>query len=372
MRTIDNPLADKLRALGGILEPLANVGGQKHSETAISFGDVDGELDALRRGVGLVDLSARGLLVITGEERAAWLHGLCTQDIKAMGSGQGGYACHVDIKGRIQADMRVGVFDEMILMDMEPGLAAPLRRQLKRFIVMEKVGIVDRSGESGAIGVAGPGAAALIAELCGEDLSGLPTHHLRAVALGDEDAIVAATDQLGAPGYRIAVSRAGLGATFDRLLGAGGGACRPVGWQAVEVARVGAGLARFGPELGPEVLFNEAGLATAVSFTKGCYLGQEIVERVDARGRVGRRLMGLRLDAQPGALPEPGSLITNEARKLGVLTSVAWVEGRALALGFIHRDDNEPGARLQIVPEEGAGGAPCHALVVERDQLGAS
>ncbi len=361
---VENPLAALLESRGAVMAPISNVGGQKHTQTALSFGDEAGELEALTGGVGLLDLTARGLLVVEGADRASWLHGLCTQDIKKMPSGGGGYACHIDIKGRIVADMRVGVFEEMILLDVEPGMAASLRRLLKRFVVMERVTVADRSAQVGTLGLAGPGAAATLGRALGEELSAMAPHGVRPGAVGDLDVLVSATDQLGGPGFRISTARESVGELFEALERAG---ARPCGWEAMERSRIRAGVPRFGAELGPEVLFNEAGLDTAVSFTKGCYLGQEIVERVDARGKVGRRLMGLVIEGS--GVPAPGGVIANGERALGEVTSSARVGARVLAMGYIHRADNAPGSRLVVRPPEGQEGEVFEAVIVERGAL---
>ncbi len=364
VRKVANPLLSLFDDSAHV-EARHGVNGTRLYDVAIDFGAPDKETHALGHGAALVDLTNRGLLVITGADRAPWLHGLCTQDIKGLEHSHGAYACHVDIKGRIMADMRVGVWQEMILMDLEPGLAPGLRRALKRFVVMEDVKVVDRTNVTGTIGLIGPQAAAVLQDLCGLSFDQLPTHHLQAAQIANLEVLVAATDQFGVPGFRISVARQDTAELWQHLLQAAP-QLQPCGLGALEHAQLKAGIPRFGVELSPKVLFNEAELTTAVSFTKGCYLGQEVVERVDARGRVGRRLLGLVLqNATAQNLPPNGSAISNDQRKLGHLTSVAWDEelNAAIALGFIHRADNEPGARLKVDSD-------WEAIVVERGHWG--
>jgi len=369
LRTIENPISETLRSLGAEMAPVRNVGGQKSTQTALSFGDVGGELEAIQTSAALVDLSARGLLAITGADRAAWLHGLCTQEIKGMSSGEGAYACHIDIKGRIQADMRVSVFEEMILLDLEPGMAAPLRRLFKRFVVMEEVKISDRSAAAASLALVGPAAGQRLEAVSGLALTALEAHHLLPASIFGCEALVCATDQFGPPAFRVSIARDQYEEVYRGLLAAEGGT-RPAGRRALELARIEAGVPRFGAELGGDVLFNEAGLDTAVNFNKGCYLGQEVVERVDARGKVGRKLMGLRIDVPGGGLPPVGSVVANSERKLGALTSVGRYGQRVLGMGFLHRADNAPGAAVQVRLADSDVTYP--GVVVERGQLSSS
>lgn len=335
------------------------------------FGALEDELRALSEGAALADLTGRAILEVSGRDRHAWLHGLCTQEIKALKPGEGAYACHIDIKGRILTDMRVSVEDERFLLDMEPGEGDRMRRAFKRFIVMEQVKVKDLTAKQAALGLVGPQAAEILHGLTGEArLLGLPVHHHLRAAFGDIAAHIAATDQLGPLGFRITCARDDAAALWALLLDAGAGAVVPVGEQALEAARVRAGRPRLGHDLTDAVLFNEALLHDAVSFTKGCYLGQEIVERVDARGRVGRKLLGLRLPIDHDQLPAPGATVSNTSRKLGALTSVAWLPdaGYAVALAFLHRADNAPGTQLIVRATD--DGPELAAWVTERSGLG--
>lgn len=369
-RKMDNPLSAQLSAAGAVMGERPDNTGTRVRSVALHFGDALGERRALTQRAGLVDLSGRGLLVVSGADRVDWLHGLCTQDIKGLSHGQSAYACHVNIKGRIIADMHVGVWDDLFVIDVEPGVGPGLRRALKKYVVMEDVRVVDRSNVSGTLGIIGPGAAEAMRAL-GQDLSALPPGGLKVVDVHGIEALVASTDQFGVPGLRVTAARQDLGDLWERLTSAGGDALRPCGSLALETTRVANGVPLFGVELDEGVLFNEAGLTTAVSFTKGCYLGQEIVERVDARGNVSRRLLGLALkDVKgPERLPPVGSEVRNAKRKLGLLTSVAWLDelDGAVAMGFVHRADNEPGTTLEV-HAPGGGDGPWEGIVVERGQ----
>lgn len=372
-RKMDNPLLSQLNAAGAVIEERHDRVGTRSRDVALHFGDELAERQALTQSAGLVDLSGRGLLVVSGADRVDWLHGLCTQDIKGLSHGQSAYACHVNIKGRIIADMHVGVWEDLFLIDVDPGVAPGLRRALKKYVVMEDVRVVDRSNVSGTLGVIGPEAAAVMSA-SGIDVSALAPDHLNVFDVRGVEALVATTEQFGVPGFRVTVARQDLSELWETLTKADGQASAPrlCGSLALETTRVATGVPRFGVELDESVLFNEAELTTAVSFSKGCYLGQEVVERVDARGNVARRLLGLTLKGVDGpeSLPPVGSEVRNAKRKLGLLTSVAWLEELpgAVAMGFVHRADNEPGTTLEVHAPTNDEGGPWEGIVVERGQ----
>ncbi len=357
MKELENPLE-------GALDELGAVWGEVPWRTPLRFAGVD-EAEVLRRGAGCMEVSQRGTLVVSGADRARWLHGLCTQDIKGLQPMQGAYACHVDIKGRILADLGVLHTGEVLLLDLDPGVARPLRRTLKGFVVMEQVKVVDRSEVMGSVAVLGAAAPALLDRLLGGAPWGeVPLWHARAAELGEVECLVWRVARYGVPAYHLVALRSELPSLWEAVRGAG---AAPVGWEAAEAARIEAGRPRFGVDLGPEVLFNEAELEDAVSFRKGCYLGQEIIERVDARGNVNRRLRAL-LQA-PGAAPlSPGAVLRNAERRLGEITSAAWVPalGRSVALGFVHRADNAPGA---VLLAERADGGTEEVTVAARGAL---
>ncbi|MBH23959.1 MAG: hypothetical protein CMH57_05820 [Myxococcales bacterium] len=366
-RQLPNPLLPELEAQDAHLTDLPWPSGKGSVTAALHFGDPAAEQQALLTGAAIADLTGRSLLRVTGRDRLTWLHGLCTQEIKSLEPGQGAYACHVDIKGKIQTDLRVTLLPDSgdLLLDMEPGEARRMRRAFKRYIIMEQVKVADVTDAQATIGLFGPDASAALQQATGADLSALPTHHVREVQLAGVEILAIASELIGQRGYRLVCPREQTREVWSALREQGLAAA---GHEALEATRIRLGRPRFGADLTDSVLFNEALLADAVSFTKGCYLGQEIVERVDARGRVGRKLLGLRLMCDREALPPVGSAIANASRALGHLTSVAWQEdlGYGAALGLIHRADNEPGASLLIRPDDGP---EVEAIVALRDGI---
>lgn len=355
-----NPLQATLEQHGARMGLVPEALGGRAWHTALDFGDPQAEQAALTQGVGLLDASARGTVIARGADRVTWLHGLCTQDIKGLGAWREAYACHIDIKGRIVADFHVLALEDMLVLDTEPGLGRPLMRALRRFVVMEQVKLEDRGDWTGTLELFGPQSFDLCAQVFDGDALSTEEGAAAPGFLGEVDCLLSSTWRLGVPGVRIKCPLGQLGAVWAALAQAG---ARPCGHQAAEQVRVAHGVPRFGAELGEQVLFNEVELRQAVSFTKGCYLGQEVVERVDARGKLGRRLLGLRALAEVPLAA--GMVICNEARDLGTVTSAARWEGQALGMGLVHRADNEPGTQVFVRLQE----QRWPALLVERLEM---
>jgi folate-binding protein YgfZ len=327
--------------------------------TAASFGDLAGEVAALFGEVALVDLGERGLLSIAGDDRTKWLHGLCTQDIAGLGPLEGAYACHIDIKGRIIADFRVVNLGDFLLLDTEPGMARPLRRALKRYVVMEKIQARERMAEVGQLGLVGPGAIEVLAKLTGDRdaLAGLKVHGAAPVEFGGAEVLAIRTDQFGVDGLRLV----GPHAELASLWGALAAHARPVGTRALELVRIWHGRPIFGADLGPDVLFNEACLGDAVSFTKGCYLGQEVVERVDSRDRAPRKLVALDFDATIPSETRPTGPLRLDGQEVGLLTSYGALPaaGYARGLALVRRGAWGAGQRLEAALEDSSVGGAC-------------
>ena len=357
-----HPLLHELNAACAQLQELPNPAGKGATLTAMRYGDSwADELTALLTGTALCDWSGRSLLQVQGKDSAKWLHGLCTQDIKGIASGAGAYACHIDIKGRIVTDFRVTKTSDSFLLDLEPGEAKRIRRAFKRFIVMEDVKVINLSTTHGTLGLVGPG----VTPILGDAFETLPTHSVIEESIAGISCRVIASDLYGQRGARIIAPREQLPVLWMHFEGQEG--VTFAGEDALEALRIRSGRPRFGSDLSDSVLFNEALLDDAVSFTKGCYLGQEIVERVDARGRVGRKLVALKLDCTAQTLPTSGSKVFNAKRALGTLTSSAWQPdlGFGLGLGLVHRSDNDLGAALKVGDIEGAS---MDAKVITRGQ----
>jgi folate-binding protein YgfZ len=332
---------------------------------------LDYEALAAKAGV-LDDTEARGRLLVTGADRRRVLQGLLTNDIEALGPGAGCYAALLTPQGRMITDMRVLELGDACLLDL-PAEPAPLvAGRLEESIFTEDVAVRDVTPEQAQFAVHGPEAFDVVARALAEAgvdappaarLAALRDHDGLRLALIGSHLVISRADDLGVPGVVLYAAREHRARLWEALSGAG---ARPVSRQAAEALRVERGRPAFGADMDEHTIPLEAGIeARAISFTKGCYVGQEVIIRVLHRGhgRVARRLVRLELDAAgPEALPPRGATLSLGDREVGRLTSVAWSPQRGgVALGYVHRDHATPGLELTWVDPTGGAGAETSA-----------
>jgi folate-binding protein YgfZ len=295
--------------------------------------ELDAQYRQLREECGLLDRSARGMLLVTGPDAAEYLQGQLTNDVEALAPGEGQYAALLDRKGHIQADMRVLRLDpERIWVDTEPETAAVARRHLETYKIGRQVEVEDAGDERTILSLIGPASVAVAG-------APSPTLHRSEVATvcGVECIVVGTED-----GIDLIAPAAEAGRLRDGLLAAGAAEVAP---EAAEIVRIESGRPRFGAEMSTATMPAEAGIVeAAVSFTKGCYIGQEPVARLHHRGRPNRHLRGLRLDA-PAATGEPLRLGEKEVGEVGSFC-VSPAHG-PIALAIVRREA-EPGAELAV------------------------
>ena len=306
---------------------------------------------ALRGGAALVDL-ADGRLLLRGADRRAYLQGLLTNDIAALTPGTGCYAAMLTAHGRMIADMRVLELGDAVLLDLPRDVTDAIRAHLERFVFAEDVRVEDVTSALAEVGLYGPRAfdPLTAARLEG----GLPStlYDSTRVRIAGVEATAIASDRFGIAGFDLLVDAARRDIVAAALRGAGAAAATA---GEVETVRIESGRPSFGADMDAETIPLEAGLEErAISRSKGCYVGQEVIVRVQDRGhgRVARRLVGLTFDA---AAPVPGraATITAGDRDIGSITSAVWSPSldRPIALGYVQRDFVEPGTHVR------AGGA---------------
>ena len=322
-------------------------------EVVDHYGDAAAECRAIRGSAAVFDLGFRGRICLTGADRVRLLHGQVTNDVKGLGAAQGCYTAVVSNKGRMQCDAFVYALPQELLLDVEPGVSAMFRNRLDHHIIADDVQVVDAAPYYGLLSVQGPRAAEVVAGLdLGIEPPAVPLGVATAVLPGLGEIYLVHQPRIGLPGFEMFVPTDALGMVQDRLLASAkavGG--RGAGWSALELARVEAGVPRFGADMDESNLPPEAGIERrAVSLDKGCYIGQEILARLRTYGQVTRALRGLRIDAGQGALPERGAKVRHAGRDVGQLTSVAWSEraGGAIALGYVRRECFQPGTELTV------------------------
>jgi folate-binding protein YgfZ len=337
------------------------------AEVVADYGDALAEHAALRESAGVFDMSFRGRFCLTGADRVRFLHGQVTNDVKTLRVGEGCYAALVTAKGKMVSDVNIFALQDELLLDFEPGLTQTVAERLEKYIVADDVQVVDVARHYGLLSVQGPKAEAVIQAL--GLFSEIPAREFNSVKVaetmlgevylmnlqrlapmasaGRADLQVGPTMM---PGFDLFIPTAALGAVADKLIAAaksvGGRAC---GWTAYETARIEAGIPRFGVDMDETNIPLECGIeARAVSYNKGCYIGQEVINRIHSIGHVNRELVGLRLADDLKTLPVKGDKLFHAGKEVGHVTSaVASPTLKAnLALGYVRREVNTVGTEL--------------------------
>ena len=304
---------------------------------------------ALRRGAAIVDRSSSGRLLLTGADRRSYLQGLLTNDIAALGPGEGCYAALLTAQGRMIADMRVVELGDAVLLDVAPDVTETVRAHLERFVFTEDVEVRDLTTERAEVGVYGPEASSALARVIGAAVPELALYGSARATFDGSSAILVRSDEFGVDGYDLIVDRAHRDPLVRALMNAGA-----VGTQDadVETVRIESGRPRFGVDMTEDTIPLEAAIEDrAISRTKGCYVGQEVIVRVLDRGhgRVARRLVGLALRGA-SASPVPGATIASGEKEIGRVTSATHSPalGHPIALGYVHRDFVADGTAVTI------------------------
>jgi len=284
------------------------------------------------------DLTGRGVIAATGEDRVRLLHALTTNHIQQLQPGQGCYAFLLNPQGRIQSDLNVLVAEDRVLLDTEPETRDRVLAHIDHYIIADDVSLEDLTSRTAVLSVEGP--------LAGEVLqrAGLPVPESPFSHLETNRGRVARLNATGAPGFRIFLERGSKDETVARLEEAGCGAAGP---DDVRAVRLEHGKPRYGEDIFDTSLVHETQQLYAVHFNKGCYTGQEIVERVRSRGMVNRLLAGLRIEgATP---PAAGAALMAGETETGKITSAACspAEKAVMALGYVRRENAQPGAVLR-------------------------
>lgn len=316
----------------------------------LRYGAVEDEVRAARRGAVLAAWSDLGVLRLTGGDRAKFLHGVCSQEVKARRPGEGGYAFILEPKGRVISDLRFLVRQDSILLEVSAARREDLRRWLDRFVLISDVSVADVTAEWEILLLAGPRSRDVLAA------AGLPWPE------GPEDAfvesaasgtpiLIQADRTTGEHGCLIWIPPAEAPRLHDRMVAAGSPAgLVAAGLEAIDVLRTEAGRPWFGVDIDEDDLPVETGQAPrAVSFTKGCYTGQEVVARQHFLGKPRKLLAGLLPEAADVRAGDPVFIGSERA---GVLSTVhvSPTLGRPIALAVLRGAEHPGGSRVQVVP----------------------
>jgi folate-binding protein YgfZ len=329
----------------------ARFGALNDCELVLNYGDATAEYQALRNSAGLLDLSFRGRLCLTGNDRVRFLHGQVTNEVSKLKDGQGCYAALVNAKGKVESDLNIYRLPDEVLLDFEPGLASKLIARFDKFIIADDVQAVDVSSNYGLLSIQGPKAETAL-RASGLPIA-VPSEWLSFSRIADPtfgEIYCVKISRGPVLGFDLFVPSAALEQIADNLrspMQAIGG--RLCGWEALDLARVEAGIPRFGQDMDESNLAPEAGIEQrAISYAKGCYIGQEVISRIRAYGQVAKALRGLRLEGQ--ILPKHGDKILAADKEVGHITSVVHspLLNANVALGYVRREHNAVGTELMV------------------------
>lgn len=314
------------------------------------FGDWRAEYRFARESVALLDKNYRAYLAFTGPDRVRYLNAILTNDIKNLKSGEGDASLFLNPQGRIQAEIETYAEPDRLFCVSFEMIREKLIPALDHYIIMDDVRLGDESSRHGTLALEGPQSGAIVKQLCGFDLEGLPELGWKESQVGSIPCRIVRRSPSGVASAEFLCERSQLATLWKILLEAvkakNGG---PVGYTALNALRLEAGIPWFGYDFGEKQIPHEAGLEkTHISYTKGCYTGQEIVERVRSRGQVNRVRALFKLLAPN--LPAAETPILFDGKEVGHVTRAAESPffQSVIAMGYIRRELTLPGSEVQI------------------------
>jgi folate-binding protein YgfZ len=324
----------------------ASVGEYRGASMAVRFGDPQGEFAALRGSCGVYDLGFRAKISLTGGDRVRWLNGMVTNNIRDLAVGLGVYAFLLNPQGHILGDLYAYNRGESITVDTDCGQAEKILATFDHYIIMDDVEVTNLGEQLTALGIAGPKSRAVLAG------AGFAVPEMRALQVqsvmwqGTECTLVRGEDEEHAS-YEIWLAPGSVRPLWDALLAAG---AAPVGSEALELQRIVSGIPHYGVDIRERDLPQETEQARALNFNKGCYVGQEIVERIRSRGAVHRKFAGFVADGRLQIVA--GTRIVAGEKEVGEITSAASLHltgrDKTVALGYIRREAGVPGREVML------------------------
>ena len=322
----------------------AGVGEYRGADAAVRFGDPQAEFAALRTGCGVFDLGFRAKISLTGGDRTRWLNGMVTNNVRDLAEGQGVYAFLLNPQGHILGDLFAYNRGESIVVDTDCSQVEKILATFDHYIIMDDVEVKNLSEEVTALGIAGPKSREILAG-AGFEIPEMQPLQLTSVSWRGTDCTVVRGE--GENTYEIWLASDKVRQLWDALVDADATA---VGSEALELHRIVSGVPRYGVDIRERDLPQETEQARALNFNKGCYVGQEIVERIRSRGAVHRTFTGF--VAEGGEPVAPGTKIVAGEKEVGEITSgaVLQVSGgkKTVALGYIRREVGTPGRAVMI------------------------
>ena len=320
--------------------------------------EITEEYAAARRGVALFDRSALGKVTVTGRDRLSFLQGMLTNDVKALAPGQGVPAAFLDAHGKVMALLVVYAATDQVLIELPAQMTAKTLETLDHFLISEKAYFEAADEAFAILSLQGPGAKAALEGLTGRPIDLAPYAHVEVEIAGGPARVINRAEGPG-PGFHCWIPAEHAEGARAAMQAAG---AVPAGAAALEILRLEAGQPWYPQDVDASVIFPETRLESFVSFTKGCYIGQETVARVKYRGHVNRALSGLVVEGD--RVPETGARVVVDGTDVGRVTSAARsiALGRPIALGYVRREHFEPGTAVTVVDAGGEQPARVSAL----------
>lgn len=305
------------------------------AQTAAVYSDPRTEFSALLSGCGIYDLGWEAKIVVTGKDRVRWLNGMITNNVRDLPAGRGVYAFLLNPQGHILGDLYAYNRGDSFLVTTDQGQVGKILAIFDRYIIMDDVEVTDISDKLTAVGVAGPKSRQVL-EAAGFKVRSVETLELLASGWQHGDITMVRLDNPAVESHQLWLEPPNRKLLWEALANAGG---VPVGWEALELLRIACGIPLYGQDIRERDLPQETEQVRAVHFNKGCYIGQEIVERIRSRGSVHRKFTGFVVE---GTLPTPGTKIQVEGKDVGEITtsaSLPTADGEyGVALGYIRRE----------------------------------
>jgi len=308
------------------------------------YGDMVAEHGAVMTGAGMIDRSMLGKATVTGRDRAAFLQGMLSNDVKALQPGQGCPAAFLDAVGKVVSLLVVYALPDRLLLELPPDSTEKFLQAIDKFLISEKAEFESSDDAYAIVSLQGPKAGEVLARASGSALDLAPYAHAE-VFVGGATARVMRRAEAVTPGFHCWVAPEDAPALWKALRQSG---AWPVGADAADVLRLEAGIPVYGVDVDEGVILPETRLDALVSYTKGCYIGQETVARVKYRGHINRGLSGVVLDGE--TVPSHGEAILAEDKEVGRVTSAlrSIALGKPIALGYVRREHFEPGSAVSV------------------------
>jgi aminomethyltransferase len=326
------------------------------------FGDWQREYAIAKQTVALIDKTYFSYLSFTGPDRARYLNAILTNNIKDLRPSQGNVSLLLNPQGRILAEIETQAEPDRLLCISHAMIRTQLAETLEKFIIMDDVALTDETDRYGTLSLQGPQTALFIRDLAANvDLNSLSDFgsvdtHINSIACTITKNSFAST-----PSIDIRVERTDVASLWNFLVEktrAAGGAT--VGYKALNALRLEQKIPWFGYDFGDKQIPHEAGLENShISYTKGCYTGQEIVERVRSRGQVNRRRVSLRFSSEPHQPPAAGTALTADGKEVGAVTSASPLPNQtnSIGMGYARKENATPGSELTFTTPESTGKA---------------